>query len=124
MDRIAYFGTYGNNKAGHYFMAIRGEFTRDEEKQIKMIDTDVFDSLVKYDGGFQFFMWHSYGCLAFPANPDDDRGGCKTVIFVENTNKKIEVLEAVNASPFVKRQFDRLAAMYKKDMPKIEQLKQ
>lgn len=119
MNRVAYFGTYGNNKAGHYFMAIRGEFTSEEQDQIKMIDTDDFNRLVEKDGGFQFFMWHSYGCLAFPASPDDDRGGCKTVIFVENTNKKIEVLEAVNASPFVKRQFERLSEMYKIDIPKI-----
>lgn len=78
---------------------------------------------IKWDGGFQFFVWGNYGCLGFNGSPDDGRGGSKTVVFVEGCNSKIEILELIETFPFVKRQFTRLSEMYNRDFPKVEQFK-
>lgn len=57
--------------------------------------------------------------LSFSASLDDNRSGSKTVFFVEDARLKTEVLEALEKSPFVKRQFRKLADMYGVELPKI-----
>lgn len=114
MKRIAYFGTNGG--AGHGFEAVFGSFTREEEKEIEKIDMCETIGNGKYQ--FEFFAWGNYGCLGFPASPDDERCGSKTVVFVEGATLRSEILTIVNAIPFVKSQFNKLAKMYNQEIPK------
>ena len=79
---------------------------------MKTFSHSVFPALV-------FFYYKGYGCLSFPASPDDNRSGSKTVFFVEDARLKTEVLEALEKSPFVKKQFQKLANMYGVELPKI-----
>lgn len=115
MRRIAYFGTDGC--PGHYFKAISGEFSPQEEEDLSKIDEDF--QLFGFSG-FIFFMYKGYGCLSFSASPDDNRYGSKTVFFVEGTCFKTGVLEALEEAPFVKKQFQKLADMYDVELPKIK----
>lgn len=115
--RIAYFGTEG--QAGHSFKAIQGEFTKEEIREIEKVDCDAIYKVFKHKYSFEFFMYGRYGCLGFPASPDDDCGGSKTIIFVEGAIIKEDVLKAVDISPFVKNQFLRLAKVYNTDIPNI-----
>lgn len=112
--RTAYFGT--NGCPGHYFSAISGEFSPQEEEELSKIDEDF--QLFGFSG-FNFFYYKGYGCLSFSASLDDNRSGSKTVFFVEDARLKTEVLEALEKSPFVKRQFRKLADMYGVELPKI-----
>lgn len=115
MCRIAYFGTDGC--IGHYFKAISGRFSLQEKEDLSKIDEDfqVFGF-----SGFGFFTYKGYGCLSFPASPDDHRSGSKTVFLVEGAYLKIKVLEALEEVPFVKKQFQKLADMYGVEIPKIK----
>lgn len=115
--RIAYFGTEG--KAGHSFKAIQGEFTKEEIREIEKVDCDAIYKVFKHEYSFEFFMYGRYGCLGFPASPDDDRGGSKTIIFVEGAITKEDVTKAVNSSIFVKSQFEKLSKMYNTEIPSI-----
>ena len=99
--RTAYFGT--NGCPGHYFSAISGEFSPQEEEELSKIDEDF--QLFGFSG-FNFFYYKGYGCLSFSASPDDNRSGSKTVFFVEDARLKTEVLEALEESPF-RTKFDR-----------------
>lgn len=113
--RTAYFGTNGCPR--HYFSAISGEFSPQEEEELSKIDED-FQLFGFF--GFSFFYYKGYGCLSFSASPDDNRPGSKTVFFVEGTYLKTEVLEALEEAPFVKKQFQKLADMYGVEIPKIK----
>nr|DAI64013.1 MAG TPA: hypothetical protein [Caudoviricetes sp.] len=115
MRRMAYFGTYGC--PGHYFKAIFGEFSSQEEEDLSKIDEDF--QLFGFSG-FGFFWYKGYGCLSFSASPDDNRSGSKTVFFVECAYFKKEVLEALERAPFVKKQFYKLADIYGVEIPKIK----
>lgn len=112
--RTAYFGTNGCPR--HYFSAISGEFSPQEEEELSKIDEDF--QLFGFSG-FSFFYYKGYGCLSFSASLDDNRPSSKTVFFVEDARLKTEVLEALEKSPFVKRQFQKLADMYGVELPKI-----
>lgn len=115
MCRIAYFGTDGC--IGHYFKSISGRFSLQEEEDLSKIDEDF--QLFGFSG-FGFFMYKGYGCLSFPASPDDNRYGSKTVFLVEGAYLKTKVLEALEEVPFVKKQFQKLADMYGVEIPKIK----
>lgn len=62
MKRVAYFGTEGNDKVGHFFIPFYGQFTREEQDVIEKIDSDIFLlRCIKWNEGFQFFLWGNYG---------------------------------------------------------------
>lgn len=115
MCRIAYFGTDGC--IGHHFKAISGRFSLQEIEDLSKIDEDF--QLFGFSG-FGFFMYKGYGCLSFPASPDDHRSGSNTVFLVEGAYLKTKVLEALEEVPFVKKQFQKLADMYGVEIPKIK----
>lgn len=124
MNRIAYFGTNGNNEPGHYFRAIEGNFSSEEQGLVEFLDGGSldFDRMI-YDGslGFKFFRYLNYFGLASPVSPDDERGGSKTIVLIENVKLKNDILEAIEAHPFLKGQFNRICAKYKVNLPKIEE---
>ena len=62
--RTAYCGT--NGCPGHYFSAISGEFSPQEEEELSKIDEDF--QLFGFSG-FNFFYYKGYGCLSFSASP-------------------------------------------------------
>ena len=59
-------------------------------------------------------------CLAFPASPDDKRGGRITIVLIEgkDTSRK-EILGAIETSSFLKKQFNRLCELYGVHMPQV-----
>lgn len=111
MKRLAYFGT--NMRPGHYFLPIRGSFTTQEEKQLESIDLLFEHSQCN----FKFFKFEGYGCLGFPASPDDMRAGSKTIFFVEGAETKSEILNALEETAFVSKQFQKLSNMYRVPIP-------
>lgn len=117
MKRVAYFGTQGSGEVGHYFIAIKGEFTYEEREEITRLDS--YDTLNMFEGkrSFRFFRYGRYLGLAFPASPDDKRGGSITLVVVEKAETHKEVLDALKASEFVKSQFDRLSKIYDISIP-------
>lgn len=113
MRRLAYFGT--DLCAGHSLTTIRGKFSQEEIRDLERID-ELFecDSL-----RFKFFTFGKFGCLGFPASPDDKRNGSKTIFFVEDAKTKTEVLYELGKANFVKRQFQKISEMYHVAMPHI-----
>lgn len=118
MKRVIYFGTPGGGQAGHYFKAVKGTITREEEKSLAWIDSPEFKSKVEKPGKrYHFFHCLGYGGMCVFLSPDDQRGGCITAILVKGATREDEVLEALNASPFIRQQFDRLCKEYKFTIP-------
>jgi hypothetical protein len=108
--RVIYFGTAG--QAGHEPRPIIGRFSRDEEKEIMQIDGDKSNYLLKWNK-FNYFKWiDKYSCIGFPASPDDHRGGCKTVVFVEGNVTREKIIGIINDNNFLKTQFGKLEKMY------------
>lgn len=119
MNRIAYFGTPGDGYIGHHFAAISGEFSREEGEYIEKLDGDDIQKIFKGKRNFCFFKYGNYIGLAFPASPDDKRGGSVTIALVENATDEGDVLKVIEDFPFLKRQFNRLCELYDVQMPKM-----
>ncbi|WP_289160500.1 hypothetical protein [uncultured Parabacteroides sp.] len=119
MKRIAYFGTLGNNEAGHYFKTISGQFTHEEQRQIELLDggNSDFDNMFCGKYQFKYFRYINYSGLAFPASPDDARGGSRTIVLVEDAEGLKDVLDAIENNPFLKSQFNRLCEKFGVQMP-------
>lgn len=116
--RIAYYGTFGKNQLGHRFRAIKGQFSDEEKNEIEKLDGKI-QGFLKKERGFRFFGYdNKYLGLAFPASPDDKRCGSCTIVLVEGATDAKEVLDVINKSDFMKRQFDALCDIYKVTLPK------
>ena len=118
--RIAYFGTQGGGIPGHSFTAIVGEFSYEEEREVIRLDCDTTFKVFDGKRQFKFFNYGKYMCLAFPASPDDKRGGSITIVLIEgkDTSRK-EILGAIETSSFLKKQFNRLCELYGVHMPQV-----
>lgn len=118
--RVAYFGTQGGGIPGHSFTAIVGEFSYEEEREVIRLDCDTTFKVFDGKRQFKFFNYGKYMCLAFPASPDDKRGGSITIVLIEgkDTSRK-EILETIGTSSFLKKQFNRLCELYGVQMPQV-----
>ncbi|NDV63896.1 hypothetical protein [Bacteroides sp. 224] len=119
MKRVAYFGTQGGGVAGHYFTAIVGQFSREEEREVIRLDSDKTTAIFEGKRQFKFFDYGKYKCLALNASPDDKRGGSITIALVENATEYKEVLDAIETSNFMRNQFDRLVKITGIPMPQV-----
>lgn len=130
--RALYFGTRGS--LGHYPIPISGKFT-DTEIKAKAIETfiendtfyDMFKTVVDDNGivrhinkkynyfGVRFTVGnsqlHFFG-YAVPYSPDDTRGGSKTVILVEEGNKR-DIQSLLDSNEFIRDQFNKVWDKYK-----------
>jgi hypothetical protein len=118
--RVAYFGTQGGGIPRHSFTAIVGEFSYEEEREVIRLDCDTTFKVFDGKRQFKFFNYGKYMCLAFPASPDDKRGGSITIVLIEgkDTSRK-EILETIGTSSFLKKQFNRLCELYGVQMPQV-----
>lgn len=107
--KVAYFGTEGCS--GHYVEPIYGDFTHQEIMEVEQIDSDNFYKVFR-NLEFKISTFEGYTIFGFPASPDDGRGGCKTVIFIEGEAKKSDFISLINGNIFLKHQFDKLAKLY------------
>ncbi len=105
--RVIYFGTEGRGHAGHYPLGINCELSREEYEQIYKVDK------LSPDGFFRFDEFLGYGV---PFSPDDMRGGCKTIVLVENGTED-EIIYCINNNEFLNRQFNRVKEMYNLNIP-------
>ena len=105
--RVIYFGTEGHGRAGHYPLGINCELSQEEYEQIYKVDK------LSPDGFFLFDEFLGYGV---PFSPDDKRGGCKTIVLVENGTED-EIIYCINNNEFLNRQFNRVKEMYNLNIP-------
>lgn len=115
MKKVAYFGTDGDGRCGHYFRPIMGEFTKEDKESIESIDgMDAFYRLFDTKKGINkiFFLFKNYICLGVPYSPDDSRGGSKTVVFMELPAKEEDVEAVIRNSSFLRNIFKKLHDIY------------
>lgn len=113
MGRVAYFGTQGC--VGHYPLVISGLFTQEELREFNKVDCDSFYSYVtEYKP--TMFRFGKYTAVGFPASPDDERGGSKTVVFFDGDVTPNEIINVLRNNPFLKSQFNKLFVKYKLTM--------
>lgn len=111
--RVIYFGT--NGCAGHIAIPITGKFSQNEIKEVESIDCGNFYSIFRRNE-FKIAKFNKYTIFGFPASPDDERSGSKTVVMIEGEASEVDFIILLNNVPFLKRQFDRLAKMFKVNM--------
>lgn len=118
MKRVIYFGTDGC--PGHYAIPIIGDFSWQERREItKAIDSSRFEEM--FAGGVRaaIFRYSNYLCYGVPYSPDDNRGGSRTVVLVENGTTE-DLWRVLREVKFIKSKF---AQVYKEhDFPKQENL--
>ena len=111
MKRIAYFGTDGC--VGHYSKAIKGQFTNEELNHFEYVDQDKFYTLISSYKKIGFCHLDSnWRIAAFPASPDDDRGGCKSVVFMETPCTTDDMINAIRENDFLRSVFTKLGKQY------------
>lgn len=108
--RVVYFGTDGS--AGHIAIPITGEFSNEELRKVESIDSDSFYRIFRKNE-FKMARFENYTILGFPASPDDDRGGGKTVVMIEEEATEVDFIILLNSVPFLEKQFNKLAKMFK-----------
>lgn len=108
--RVIYFGT--NGCAGHIAIPITGDFTDEELKKVESIDSNNDFYRVFNKNEFKIARFDNYTIFGFPASPDDDRGGGKTVVMIEGEATEVDFIILLNSVPFLKKQFGKLAKMF------------
>lgn len=107
--RVIYFGT--NGCAGHVAIPITGKFSDEELREVESIDNDSFYRVFRKNE-FKIARFKNYTILGFPASPDDNRGGSKTVVMIEGGATELDFIILLNSVSFLKRQFSKLAKMF------------
>ena len=102
MNRIAYFGTWG--RPGHLFRAIRGTFSQQDINNICKIDSPVYHEAIEANG-YHYLHYKNFLGYAIPYSADDKRGGCITVVFVENATSANDIIKTLEQHPDLQRRF-------------------
>lgn len=102
MNRIAYFGTWG--RPGHLFRAIRGTFSQQDINNICKIDSPVYHEAIEANG-YHYLHYKNFLGYAIQYSDDDKRGGCITVVFVENATSANDIIKTLEQHPDLQRRF-------------------
>lgn len=107
--KVAYFGTDGC--VGHKAIPISGEFTHSQLRLIERIDCADFGRVFnQYKPKIATFK--EFTVYGFPASPDDDRPGSKTVVLIQGNATEVDFIRIIKANYFLKQQFSKLFTKY------------